>query len=282
MTVIGTSMAFYCGVLKAKECPYRLTTPFKEIGFLGVVFAGRGAALRRRVKSPIVQNILGIGKQIVLYLRPFETDTNKNSGMTFLDRRFKNYSVTNENLIFKYLGLLADIDDFIAIGRPQEKVTPSGFKRIYVATNSDWMLIVRDLIDRAVIIVWTFGLSDGIKWEIQQLVSRSNPTRILAYCPLGELTPIKKEFEWTRMRDELSTCFPKGLPKKIGKSVFMVFDEDWIPRWVEPIGMDPTQHGISHTICRSMNEVFRRMGLRVKPNKWLGVTSSTTHGDSSP
>lgn len=280
--MFGISMALYCGVLKANECPLKTTAPFNEIGAFGMVLVGRGAGLRRRVKSPIVLNSLGIGKQIVLYLRPFETDTSKNSGMTFLNRWLKNFSASNESLIFTYLSMLADIDDFIAIGRPQEKVTPSGFKRIYVATNLDWMPIVSDLIDRAVIVVWTFGLSDGIKWEIQQLVSLFNPTRIVAYCPLGELTPIKKEFEWMRIRDELSTCFPKGLPKKIGKSVFMVFDEDWNPRWVEPVGMDPTQHGITHTIWRSMNEVFRSMGLRVKPNKWLGVTSSTTHGDSSP
>ncbi|WP_395646154.1 hypothetical protein [Terricaulis sp.] len=59
----------------------------------------------------------------------------------------------------------------IAIGRPDEELPPLGAARIY-ARDGDWQATVTGLCDAAACIVICADASEGVQWELQQIVAR--------------------------------------------------------------------------------------------------------------
>jgi hypothetical protein len=114
-----------------------------------------------------------------------------------------------------------EVGPFVAIGDPRVRpvanspapspVAPGvaepeqflGANREYVDTN-DWQKRVIDLVSRAQLIVVRIGRTTGLRWEIEEVVARADPSRLLL------LVTTKKEYE--RFRSTFEARFLHGLP----------------------------------------------------------------------
>jgi len=116
----------------------------------------------------------------------------------------------------------------IAIGKPGEAQAPPGAIRIYV-TQEQWVEKVREIIALCQLVIWTAGYTEGLQWEIQELVNTVPPGRLLVWLRLdvGDATPEMREREWKRFATAYSRIFPKELPAELGKMHYLAFDHDW-------------------------------------------------------
>ena len=124
------------------------------------------------------------------------------------------------------------VGDLVAIGRPGEKLATTGAARLYV-TEDEWQDRVLELIGKSEIVVWTYGESDGLLWEISQLEKRVSPEKLILAFPFWNLKMKTRQSLWKEAKQKLETIFPKPLPNTIGKSLFIGFDKDWNAQWIE-------------------------------------------------
>jgi hypothetical protein len=164
-------------------------------------------------------------KKPVLYLRSFALDQDD-----------------NDNTFHIYGGITAPINPFesalawgfsdagplVAIGRPGETFATTGAARIYVR-DDEWQAKVFELAEEAAFVVWTYGKSDGLRWEIGELVGRVPPEKLVIALPYWEVPPRKRGPLWSDAVSTIGHVFPKPLPASIGDSLFIAFDKDWTP-----------------------------------------------------
>jgi len=164
-------------------------------------------------------------KKPILYLRSFALD-----------------SEDNENTFHIYGGVTAPINLFesslawafsdagplVAIGRPGETFATTGAARVYVR-DDEWQAKVFELAQDAAFIVWVYGKSDGLRWEIAQLVGRVPPEKLVVALPFWEVPPRKRRPLWSDVLATIDHVFPKPLPERIGDSLFIAFEKDWSP-----------------------------------------------------
>jgi len=70
----------------------------------------------------------------------------------------------------------------VCVGRPGERLPPYGFHRIYF-TDEDWRASVLEMASRALCVVLVVGHTDGMKWEIEQLIKRSWLAKTIVLVP---------------------------------------------------------------------------------------------------
>jgi hypothetical protein len=66
----------------------------------------------------------------------------------------------------------------VAIGRPGETLATAGADRMYVA-DDQWQTVVTDYLQRSQAVVLQPSQTDGVRWEIQQVLSRPPRRRLL-------------------------------------------------------------------------------------------------------
>jgi hypothetical protein len=76
---------------------------------------------------------------------------------------------------------LNDYGPVIAIGRPGEWAPPLGAARKYV--TDDWQGEVLDLINKCQLIVVILGKTNGLAWEIQQLIRLGVLKKLILVIP---------------------------------------------------------------------------------------------------
>lgn len=103
-----------------------------------------------RMATPIscVDDVKDI-KKFCLYLRSFNTDSNK-----------------EEKLICKVARRLYPV---YAIGDPNKIMQPNGAERIYV-TDEKWKDVVKELSTKSKLVLLRIGQTDGTMWEIRNLI----------------------------------------------------------------------------------------------------------------
>lgn len=196
--------------------------------FLG----GRMAILRGRklilVSSPVAYPSRDDHRAPVLYLRSFQDDP-----LTARIPPTPRIQTEEEMLT----NVLREVGPVTAIGRPGGPLPEVGASRFYVS-DAEWQQAVTDLLGRAVLVVARAGATDGLLWELEQIVSHVDPTRLVLLLPFqGD------EYETFRAR---SAIFPHGLPEYFtirawargeldGLSLYALvrFDEDWTPHLVK-------------------------------------------------
>jgi hypothetical protein len=196
--------------------------------FLG----GRIAILRGRklmlVSAPVAHPRGDNPRGPVLYLRSFQDDP-----LTARIPPTPRIQTEEEMLA----NVLRDVGPVTAIGRPGEPLPELGASRFYVS-NAEWQQAVTDLLRRAVLVVARAGATDGLRWELEQIVRRVDPARLVLLLPFqGD------EYETFRAR---AAIFPHGLPERFtigawtrgeldGLSLYALvrFDEDWTPNLVK-------------------------------------------------
>ena len=118
--------------------------------------------------------------------------------------------------------------NLVAIGRPGEKLATPGAARVYVG-DDEWQDKVLELADTADLIVWVYGSTEGLRWEVSKLVESMPPEKLVIALPIWSV-PIKKRPEiWREVLASIGHVMPKGLPDDIGDSLFIAFNKDWTP-----------------------------------------------------
>jgi hypothetical protein len=156
----------------------------------------------------------------ILFLRSFSLDAFSSQPL-----KRSGGSTTPEMALVMQAARFAPV---IAIGKPGEAQAPPGAIRIYV-TQEQWVEKVREIIALCQLVIWTAGYTEGLQWEIQELVNTVPPGRLLVWLRLdvGDATPEMREREWKRFATAYSRIFPKELPAELGKMHYLAFDHDW-------------------------------------------------------
>ncbi len=118
----------------------------------------------------------------------------------------------------------------IAVGRPGEPLPELGAQRGYLRHDS-WQGTVLAMMRAAHLVLLSAGLSQGLHWELTQAIANVPPERLVLIIPMDHQ-------EYSQFRQQLSHCFPQGLPPyPEGKTVkysekirgVIYFNPDWDP-----------------------------------------------------
>ncbi len=165
----------------------------------------------------------------VIYLRSFADETAQSSDRRFVDRLKFTIGYTLPGLdipwrpaeqlaLAKCLNL---IGPYVAIGRPGEPLPEFGAARKYVGDH-EWQGVVGGLIEHAAGIVLEAGRSDGLRWEIERVVLRAVPTKVLLVLPSWPN-------EYAAFRAWANAILPRPLPEEMPTSRLMTFAAGWQP-----------------------------------------------------
>lgn len=159
----------------------------------------------------------------VLYLRAFKDDASIfkfiKSGGT--GGSFLNPCTEEEQL----MQVLACVGPPIAVGRPSEWLPPTGAQRIYLE-DQVWQEKVATMMDAASLIVLQVGEGDGLRWELETILSKTNKNKLLLYC-----NKLKKA-QYCQLVDTIEELSEAALPpfkevKKRGRvNGFLMLQDD--------------------------------------------------------
>lgn len=171
--------------------------------------------LRRRSRLTAEEAMASDNRQPVLVLRSFDDD--KHMAKMYIAQEV-------ETML---LEALAPLGPVIGIGNPADRIPRPGLSRSYVA-DSDWKKRILNYMSRAGYVVVLTGTSEGISWEIAQLVKKVDPRKVLLFVGRG-----KKQYR--KFCHEFQDIFPKPLPmykrgplvRSAGLSGIVWFTKDW-------------------------------------------------------
>ena len=167
------------------------------------------------------------GKRPILYLRSFQLDRSLEKP-SLLERLLGTVPMANaEQQLTRWLNRLGPV---IAIGRPDENLPALGAARFYVS-HECWQEKVAEVASESQLVVWASGVTEGLQWEIQHLVEKLPPSKLIlwAHPHLLRVGRAAREAEWTKFRQTLGTHFPQPLPEVLGKTRIFRFADDWKP-----------------------------------------------------
>ena len=102
--------------------------------------------------------------------------------------------------------VLQPFGDLVAIGKPGETLPTPGAARLY-ASDAEWKKVVTDQMQTARLVVIRAGTSDGLLWELKQVVQVVNPKKLLILI----LKMRKKDYE--AFKKEADQIFNATFPK---------------------------------------------------------------------
>jgi hypothetical protein len=147
--------------------------------------------------------------------------------------------------------LLRQVGPYVAVGKPGEPFPEVGAARMYLP-DDQWQARVAQLIDEARLVVVRAGATEGLRWEVGQLVRRARPKSLLFVLPADG-------GQYSGFRRWANEVLPRPLPESQPAERLLVFGEDWQP------GMLPA--------CRTMRltlEPFMRSNGIVLEGSFLG------------
>ena len=102
------------------------------------------------------------------------------------------------------------------------------------------------MLPRAALVVVQLDASPGLAWEMEQLVHRVSPTRILLVLP-------STEADYGRLLASTAGWFPRPLPRRLPDSRLMAFRANW-----EPLALEAK--GAPGSVWHTLEPVFQRNG----------------------
>lgn len=194
----------------------------------------------------------------VLYLRSFKDEVNDRSMATY----FKSISFSNKKDLaltvpssgFREQDALGyifrKIGPYIALGKPGEDLPELGASKLYVS-NEEWQNTIRDFFKKSKLIIFRAGKTEGLKWELIELLETVNPLKVIMILPVKD-EDYASFIQWANLI--MPTAFPVNYP--VTRSV--VFNEKWEPSWL-PQGQ---------TLTKSLKPFFDQNGLVIKESFW--------------
>ncbi len=117
--------------------------------------------------------------------------------------------------------LLRQVGPYVAVGKPGEPMPEVGAARMYLS-DDQWQDRVGRLIDEARLVVVRAGATEGLRWEVGQLVRRRPPTSLLVVLPADA-------GQYAGFRRWANEVLPRPLPESRPAERLLVFGEDWQP-----------------------------------------------------
>lgn len=137
----------------------------------------------RRLQTPSARQVLEEdGRAPVLFLRSFGEEMAK---MPFEGELYEESLVE----VFQRLGPV------VAVGRPDFRLPDLGAARVYLA-NEDWQRGVLFLLEQAQIVLLQAAQTEGVAWEIEQVLQRTPPERLLLFFPAVESVQARPFLRW--------------------------------------------------------------------------------------
>lgn len=184
-------------------------------------------------------------RMLFLYLRPFELDVRNvlqllvgaSAGVLAYMGQFALIGLPFSFMplfinISKEQGLkdaLSPLGDFIACGRPGERLQPVGAARVYV--KDDWKREISEYMKRARLVIVRPGDSPSIRWEVCQVLATVPPERILFYLRFRGWGK-RKQRAYEAFRECVRARLGAELPERPGKAQYLTFDASGRPRFV--------------------------------------------------
>jgi hypothetical protein len=184
-------------------------------------------------------------RMLFLYLRPFELDASNvlqllvgaSAGIlvyvNLLDGVWIAIAALPAALnISKEQGFrdaLAPLGDFIAFGRPGERLQPVGASRLYL--KDSWQQEITRYMARARLVIVRPGSSPSIRWEVSQVLKTVPSERILFYLRFRGRGK-KKERDYQVFRSCVRAHLGAELPERLGKARYLVFDACGQPHFI--------------------------------------------------
>ncbi|MGE3468751.1 MAG: hypothetical protein AB7O28_00295 [Vicinamibacterales bacterium] len=143
-------------------------------GAAGVLAIHQLRAHQRHHADSAAQALAADARAPVVYLRSFQDDgqmvvrgvTPLPAWMSAIVAAASAMSIEQE-----LAAILRRVGPVVAIGRPGEPVPDLGAARFYVP-HDRWQAAILDLLDRAALVVVRLGTSEGVRWEIDQVLAR--------------------------------------------------------------------------------------------------------------
>ncbi|MFK0296299.1 hypothetical protein ACIQU6_38310 [Streptomyces sp. NPDC090442] len=248
-----------------------------------LVAAGVWAVLRgRQHLTPVLDSLhgLAVDERIVLFLRSFKDDDgfSQVAARRWFRLLFASMLPTPAHLLTEedQVGrAFAPFGRMVALGSPSDGELPRlGAERHY-ASDPTWWDEVLAALDRSALVVLATGAGRGLTKEVEELVARNDPTRLV-------LLVSRDRQQYTKFRESLGGKFPNGLPdyppKRLrhrllqGRYVRAAiwFDSDWTPHWEMLDGRFPLiglARRTQKALPRALRKVYQRAGVpaRVTP-----------------
>ncbi len=167
------------------------------LDLLLIVPAYVGYLLFRRAKRYAVGSgeatLAGDTRAPILYLRSFMDEEAAKGAF----HRFGKFGVPHERWLAQStpcnavqeqdaLGyLFRRIGPYIALGRPGEELPELGSHKIYVV-HEVWQDTVRRYLAEARLVIFSAGKTEGLRWELGEVVRTVDPARIVLILPVGD------------------------------------------------------------------------------------------------
>lgn len=121
---------------------------------------------------------------------------------------------------------------YIALGRPTEdfRTMDLGAAKKYVE-NHEWQDAVCRWLESCAAVAIEAADSDGLAWELQQVVNIVPPQRVLVICP-------QTDAEYEAFRARSASVFPASLPRARPDSRLLVFRATWKPIELQNVDFD--------------------------------------------
>src|SRR5262245_8246672 len=117
--------------------------------------------------------------------------------------------------------IMAEIGPYVAIGKPHEPLPELGAARAYVP-DDEWQNKIREWLSRARLVIVREGATQGLRWEVAQLVSHAKPTQVLIILP-------HKPEHYDSFRRWANDVLPSPLPQSGPADRLVIFDQAWRP-----------------------------------------------------
>ena len=184
-------------------------------------------------------------RMLFLYLRPFELDARNllqllvgaSAGilacLNLLDGAWIPIAflpvVLNISKEQGFSNALRPLGDFIAFGRPGEKLQPVGASRLYL--EDGWQREVTRYMARARLVIVRPGSGPSIRWEVVRVLETVPPERILFYLRFRGWGK-RKQRDYEAFRSCVRAHLGAELPERLGEARYLVFDARGRPRFI--------------------------------------------------
>ncbi len=194
----------------------------------------------------------------VLYLRSFNDEVEDRSLTKYFNNASvsskKDLSLTTPSIGFREQDALSyvfrKVGPYIALGKPGEKIPELGSSKIYVPDEA-WQNTIRDFFEKSKLIIFRAGKTEGLKWELRELVQTVKPQKIIM------LLPVKDE-DYLSFIQWANVIMPTAFQPEYPSSRMIIFDEKWRPSCL-------TQ---DQTLSKSFSPFLAQNGISVKETFW--------------
>lgn len=199
----------------------------------------------------------------VVYLRPFKKDASSMSsvlpGMLNPILLISSLSSFEEQMA----EVVQKIGPFVALANPGKSLPKPGASRFH-AEDQDWQSLVKDLLNKARLVIIHPGGSEGVKWEIEQAFEILKPNQLLL------LFHDYKKKSYKIIADSIEKSAGFSLPEISGRKSFIIaFSDNWKPRVLYlkvPFLQASNFKRWKRLINHALEPVFHDLNVEWRPN----------------